>query len=380
MKDTDAASRQETQRLDYIDAMRGLAILAVLVMHSAVMVQTDIPIKSIQNIINSGAMGVQLFYITSAFTLFLSLKSKSDKEHNPTRNFFLRRFFRIAPLYYIMIVYHLIESNFHVSPGTIISHFVFLHGLHPYWINSVVGGAWSIADEALFYLMTPFLFFHIKNIKRACNILLASLVLRVVLYEILSRFNPVDPNASFFTSWWTFLYCYLPNQLPVFLLGVVLYFLIVEKQSLPVYPLVHSGKFIVTVSVLILGELASKKNILTRFILNVSVFDNHILFAAAFSLFIIGISKFKFKLFVNPLVGYIGKISYSMYLTHFLIVKWMTKANFLDFIENDLGNYFIRFMVITVITMAFSTITYYVIERPFQNCGKKIIAMLEKKV
>jgi peptidoglycan/LPS O-acetylase OafA/YrhL len=356
---------QETEihRLDYIDSLRGLAILAVLVLHSASLFQTNVQIKAIQNIIGSGEMGVQLFYIVSAFTLFLSLKNRFSRENNPIRNFFLRRFFRIAPLYYIMIIYYLVEANFRISPGTLISHITFLHGLHPYWINTFVGGAWSIADEVLFYLIVPFLFFHIKNIKQACNILLGSLVLRVVLYAILSRFNPVDPNATVFMSWGMFLYCYLPNQLPVFLLGIVLYFLIMERQNLPVY----SGKVILTVAILILGELASKWG------------NQHIFFSIALSLFIVGISKFRFKLFVNPVVRYIGKISYSMYLTHPVIIKWLGKINLLNFIENSLGNYCIRLMIITIATMLFSTITYYCIEQPFQSFGKKLLRYLERK-
>src|SRR5688500_15882045 len=98
------------KKLDYIDALRGLAILAVVMVHASQYGSFDVhPILA--RIISEGGRGVQLFFLVSAFTLFLSYKNRSPLESHPTRNFFIRRFFRIAPMYYLGIVYYLIQNG-----------------------------------------------------------------------------------------------------------------------------------------------------------------------------------------------------------------------------------------------------------------------------
>lgn len=48
----------------------------------------------------TGQRGVALFFIVSAFTLFLSYDNRKEERH-PTRNFFIRRFFRLAPMAFL---------------------------------------------------------------------------------------------------------------------------------------------------------------------------------------------------------------------------------------------------------------------------------------
>jgi peptidoglycan/LPS O-acetylase OafA/YrhL len=86
-------------KLDYIDALRGYAILGVVAVHS-LMGKSHVFGSSI---IGIGAKGLQLFYMMSAFTLMLSFKNTSVK-NNSNLNFFIRRFFRIAPMFYLAII------------------------------------------------------------------------------------------------------------------------------------------------------------------------------------------------------------------------------------------------------------------------------------
>ena len=93
-----------TPKYDYIDALRGFAILGVLMVHSA---QAVAPVHELLGqFMFSGVRGVQLFYIASAVTLCMSWRHRSALEAAPLRNFFLRRFFRIAPMFYIAIVFY----------------------------------------------------------------------------------------------------------------------------------------------------------------------------------------------------------------------------------------------------------------------------------
>jgi peptidoglycan/LPS O-acetylase OafA/YrhL len=47
--------------------------------------------------------GIPLFFIISASTLYLSLDSKAGEGKRFTK-FYLRRFFRIAPLFYVLLI------------------------------------------------------------------------------------------------------------------------------------------------------------------------------------------------------------------------------------------------------------------------------------
>jgi peptidoglycan/LPS O-acetylase OafA/YrhL len=76
---------------------------------------------------------------------------------------------------------------------------------------------------------------------------------------------------------------------------------------------------------------------------------------------------------VNPLFKYLGKISYSMYLCHFGIFTVLKRINFIDYVENQIINYFIRFVLVVLISVVISSVSYNLIEIPFQNIGKKII-------
>jgi peptidoglycan/LPS O-acetylase OafA/YrhL len=103
------------------------------------------------------------------------MNRRNENEKHPKFNFFIRRFFRIAPLYYIGILYYLWQDGFGsrywlsdqelVTTANILSNIFFVHGFNPYWMNSVVPGGWSIAVEMLFYCIAPLLFVKIKNVS-----------------------------------------------------------------------------------------------------------------------------------------------------------------------------------------------------------------------
>lgn len=112
---------------------------------------------------------------------------------------------------------------------------------------------------------------------------------------------------------------------------------------------------------------------------NDAVVPFHIFFGIAFLMLGVALSKFKFKLIVNPIVQYIGKISFSMYLVHFSVIHWLTNLHFIEYSSNWLLNYVVRFSLVTCITVLISSILYRVIEIPFQKIGKKIIDKLELK-
>jgi peptidoglycan/LPS O-acetylase OafA/YrhL len=260
-------SDMKNNHYDFIDSLRGIAILCVIMVHTGIDGRFNVP-NLLTKLVAEGARGVQLFYLVSAFTLFLSMENRITKELNTIRNFFIRRFFRIAPMYYIAILVSLITTGFgprywlgdaqNITKFNILSNIFFLHGFNPYWIESLVPGGWSIAIEMTFYCILPFLFKKIKTINHAITCFVISIVIRPILYMILIRFDPTGSDHL----WGEYLFLYFPSQFPVFCLGIIMYFIVIKKQGL--YDI--SGKTLFMVSLCCIADITSGMNVLALII------------------------------------------------------------------------------------------------------------------
>jgi peptidoglycan/LPS O-acetylase OafA/YrhL len=295
-----------------------------------------------------------------------------NRKNEKTHSFFIRRFFRIAPLYYVGIVFYTflhfvpLEILFgtgkfvlNISYSEILSNFFFLHGIFPDYINHLVPGGWSIAVEMTFYLFVPILFCSITNIYRALLLLFVSIFTGILFVKLLTGNAYWDRN---FFLYFSFLY-----QLPVFALGIIGYFIVVKNQA------------------------KEKKNTaLLAIIFCVMVYICNVvcdksffwmLFAAGlFLLLLVFFSKYPLYAFVNPLTQFLGKISFSIYIFHFFFIG-IVRHSFMNFIPvynnfTAIVNFFIQFLSVLCATSGLSYLTYKYIEIPFQEIGKTIILKL----
>jgi peptidoglycan/LPS O-acetylase OafA/YrhL len=363
-------------KIRFVDALRGIAIIGVLVIHCGQVGANKYP-AVIQNVILNGAIGVQLFFVASAFTIFLTYANRHDKETNPLGNFFVRRFFRIAPMYYFGIIYFLWQDGFgarywlgdapQVSAWNVLSNILFVHSINPYWITSVVPGGWSIAVEVCFYCLVPFLFLRVRSLNQAFVLFLLTILLRMFLQSLLQRFPMITSEHL----WREYLFFYPPDQFPVFACGIILYFLFTTSPSeWRVEPIT-----VFIFSLLLLMQLLTHTNF---------IFPVHVQFAMAFAVLGYALSRREFLALVNPVTIYIGKISYSMYLVHFAVLYWLEKFNYVDFAPSAIPyffivNYLLRFFCLASLTIVLSAFSYHFIEVPFQNIGKTIVRRKENQ-
>lgn len=347
------------QRLAYIDSLRGLAILGVLIVHCGQEGSSEDLPAYLKEVTEAGGMGVMLLFIISSFTLLSSLHAASDSNFIP---FFLKRFFRIAPLYYLGILYFNFwgyENRTQYNISEILFNVTFTNSLSTRYFNSLVPGGWSISVEVLFYLLLPLLFIKIKTLRSALILLLLALIFRFIMINAFTGYDSL------------FLFFFLPNHLPIFGLGIVLYFL-VQQQNVPF-------KIIGTVSSALFFS-----GILLQ-LMKIDFIPVHFLYGIAFLnlTYYLGITNK--KIWINNLVFQnIGKISYSMYLWHFIVLLYMDRLGLIDLIydytlSSVVINFIYRFLLYTVLTMLFSYVTYKYIEMPFQNLGRAIIKKIAKK-
>jgi peptidoglycan/LPS O-acetylase OafA/YrhL len=102
------------KKFDFIDALRGVAVFDVIMSHA----QRDVELWGYMGskatlspwlhcITAQGARGVQLFFVLSALTLCNSQSQRRTGE-NTWIDFFSRRFFRIAPMFYAALFFYTI--------------------------------------------------------------------------------------------------------------------------------------------------------------------------------------------------------------------------------------------------------------------------------
>jgi peptidoglycan/LPS O-acetylase OafA/YrhL len=341
---------------DYIDALRGYAILMVIAVHSSQYFSDLSP--TTKALADQGARGVQLFFVASAMTLCMSWKAR----HDGAIAFYIRRFFRIAPMFYLTLPVFLYfrgwGPSIYAPDGIGLRHVVmsitFTHGFMPDTITSVVPGSWSIADEMMFYAMFPLLM--AIRIRIRFNTAAVLTVLATILCVVLQRYvagaagRIADPTWR--AAWGTFYFLWLINQLPCFLFGILVARWIEEKKQVrrPAALVLLSIGLGVWVTLFpnsfpLLGKLVVPA-------------QAGLLFAA----FALGLSKWQPKLLVNPVIGWIGKVSYSGYLLHLLII-----TSGLSFPRE---NFAVVFASLAAITIGISTITYLCVEKPFNRLGR----------
>lgn len=363
-------------KLDYIDALRGLAILGVIWLHfSGDTLLVEQVSERVRFIVQQGGGGVQLFFLASAFTLFRSAQYRMGKEAHATRNFFIRRVFRIVPMYYLGIAYYLWQNGFGPqpfldttlpnSPDNIVGNLFFLQAVNPYW-QWLLPGSWSIATEMAFYLLVPLLVHYIRDLNGALRFVLGALVLRVVLVLALRAF-PLIPDAQL---WESYLFFFLPAQLPVFGLGVVLYFLV--SQELP--------RRIPTAELSVLAALLLAQWGSGTFLL----LPHHFEMAFGFLLMALILRRLSWDHLPGKVLRHIGKVSFSMYVIHWAVLYGFSKAGWIV-VPVDQGlafaalGYLWRLAAVLAVATALSTLTYRLVEQPGIRLGERLITRLQQR-
>lgn len=224
----------DKEKLEFVDLLRGVAILMVVVVHTAVVIP-GLP-AALADLLRFGQMGVQLFFVASAYTLARSY-GRSVGRPLAIRSFYLRRWFRIAPMYYVGILLYLslrVAKSIAEGGGMrdlhpytvthVLANLLFVHGLYPPANNNIVPGGWSIGTEMLFYSIFPALFALATRLRRHAGIVgLGGLIVIAMLANAVVQVIVAGSLTIGMTNN-SFAYLNLLNQLPAFLFGLVGYF------------------------------------------------------------------------------------------------------------------------------------------------------------
>jgi peptidoglycan/LPS O-acetylase OafA/YrhL len=336
-----------TARNPSLDLLRGLAITMVVLTHCSHTATSIIPGLRYFSF-HYGELGVQLFFIVSGYTMMLTFGETTGLAS--ARSFYLRRAFRIVPLFWIAILFYLmlprVEATRVWAPdgigiGDVVLNFLFLQWTRVTAFNSIVPGGWSIAVEMQFYLLFPLLIyvFRKRNGPLFCYAVIAALTVVArfasehLLIPQMAASLPANQGylAEAFYFWW------LPNQMICFGFGMLLYDYI-ELNNRPTIG-----------TLLLLGSCLS------------SIFGCQVVTLATISFAVLALNL------KSSLMSLLGRHSYAIYLVHFAFV-WALAA----LISIDL---FVMFVLVTAASLAVSYfVTGPLVERRCNRLGHALAA------
>ncbi len=315
-------------RLAGLDELRGLAALLVLIMH---LIQT-VNLGSGTGVIGLG--GVSGFFILTGFLMPYLLVEKYANFKNSTILFLSKRLLRLSPPFLIAAVivasYQVVRG--HISAAEQLSaemigcHLTYSCGLLQLrWYGEIF---WTLAIEFQYYLFAAFVMLVIGFISRPHRIVvLAIIATSMVLLQFALQSSSID--SAIVKDW-------MPKYSIRFAIGLVCYGLYLGIKPAMLWPLL---------ALLI-------------------YFDwHHVIHGftiAFFSICLVFQSSNRFAPF-----KWLGKVSYSLYLTHALFGVVAAKSLLLVFSFEGADVLAIFFGA--AVSFAVAHIFWYFIERPAQR-------------
>ena len=333
-----------------IDGLKGLAILMVMATHIADHgIEGPWRYSFLQAFFAAGERGVQLFFLISGFAIFVNSRERMGREKNPWACFYVRRWFRILPLWWFVVF--LFSLVFALRSNVTLAWMSFYFGFVSFdmdWVIPVLPG-WSLFVEESFYLLFPLVFPWLLTARKTLGLFIFSLLVSWSWQLLAPRYGVSEINNFVFwfplTQWFCFplgvlLYHWNRPQEPAnsaFLNGIILT-LLPLSQFLGFVPATFGQAGLIYLAL----QPATWLHQITK---------------------------------ASPL-RFFGRRCYSLYLTHLFLICFFRsyfRALFarlgisLPFAEVEIV---LKFGVYALICVAVATLLYILVEKPTQILGR----------
>ncbi len=280
---------------------------------------------------------VDMFFIVSGFLVFWSFDNDQNIKH-----FYIKRFFRIFPLYAILIV---LQTFFFIvfsdgGFGQIVKYFVcnivFLNFLSPsvstifssMQVDAINGSLWTLKNEVVFYVLMPLLF---RLYKKWRLYFLAMLYLFSLFYMLVVDYLGISKLLVQF-----------PAQLRLFTVGITLYVMFDKLKNKNIIFFV-AGSFGLIV-----------------------LFSGNDYFKFSLYPFLLGIIMIWLVYYVKP-IKIKFDFSYSFYILHFPVIQLSV------YFGVNPVNPIISFVSLFSVVLVLSYFSEKYIEKRFIKLGRDII-------
>ena len=334
-----------SKRYSNIDQLRFIAALTVAMAHLIISKQgLSLNLEILSSI------SVEVFFIISGFVLAPQILKVSQSENiNNYKIFLIRRWYRTIPLYILSLVLTSIIIGQFLS-FDFFKYLFFIQNFFKIVVNiDYFSISWSLSVEEWFYFIFPlFLLICIKFSKFNNHkfIIYASIVFIIIIF--LLRFINIEDE-----EWGSSVRRIVIYRLDSIVFGFILYF----------YRDKISDKFFNKISLLIGIILTS---VILYKILEINAFKNLILYKIIFhyivaiwgSLVVLFFYIIDKKIENNYLIKFnlfLGKISYSIYLFHLLIIYIISLLNI---------SILFTIFIFLLTQILISSLLYYYFEKP----------------
>ena len=284
-------------------------------------------------------------------------------------DYFVKRFWRIAPLFYsviaVMILLPVIASRtWMIDIEKLLLNLTFTFGFTP-WEGIVMAG-WTVSVEMLFYAILPVLMLTVRTMSATLALLFASLF--VSYFMRTSLHVHYEHTLSQYGYNWS--YFSFGSNLCFFAMGMYAFRLtrhfsadtLIMRWGMP------------TVSVMLLGAfMFTGLDMPMKGIGRIDL----IVWGVAFTTLCVWQSTRPSLWCANRALEYAGERSYSIYLLHPMVIVFFKTPirQTYDFFSPYIGSYafFICGLLVIALILISSEITYRVIEIPGIRYGQRVI-------
>jgi peptidoglycan/LPS O-acetylase OafA/YrhL len=358
------------RRFAFLDSLRGLAAVYVVLLHMTLVPTPNLAVPHwLSGFVMMGGSGVTLFFVISAFSLCYTIAKHSDDSIGFS-GFYIRRFFRIAPLFCLILSITIFRDIYlfseHHKILEIFQNIFFAYNFIPGSQEGIVWASWTIGVEMIFYAIFPLLFKYLDDIYKIATFILFSLIISAAFSEALFYLmTSRSARNGFYT--YTIL-----RHLPIFAFGILSYEIFKTRILNNQMP---RALGLLLIGIAIYGYISLGSGKLDLFFV-----DQYYWQAVIYGCLVLGLAIYPLPIIVNAVTTYLGRVSYSIYLLHPLIVLLFRPMYRL--VYSFLLPTTVKFMLCTAATLigvvATASVTYLLVEEPGMRLGKHVLAWLSR--
>lgn len=369
----------QSQR-DYFENINGLRFLgavAILFFHCATLpgdIWTSFSdgfwFQKVHFVISRGHLGIVMFFVLSGFliTHILLWEFKSNGKIN-TINFFIRRFLRVWPLYFLLVIF-----GFFIFPllphGVETVHKIWRFALFlpnldeiimgPYDSINFLSTTWSIGVEEQFYIVWGLVLTALTFRKRLNRKVFVGICIGAILSALLFRFFHLDdPRVLYYHTFSVMSDLAIGCLIAIWSYsgGAKRYFENLKRWKIVLF-------YIAAIAMLLYeghifrGTLFVFERITPALIFAVVILEQ------------VYSKQSFFKLDRIPLFFFSGEITYSFYILHSIFIYYWAIFFKEHGYTSELIHYVSFYGAVFASTYATSLITYFTIERPIFRLRK----------
>lgn len=351
---------KDQSRFTFIDALRGLASLSVVLFHlhagsGAAVFSATLP-QFIQTLLKHGYLGVQVFFVLSGFVIAYSLRNVTI-DFAYFSNFLLRRLIRLSPPYWgaiALVIFSRYVSNFFLADRVaalpswqqLLAHLFYLQGLLR--LGNMSSIFWTLCIEIQFYIIFCILLAasqRLHCIRNFPKLIESSSIL--VTFGFASLLVAVWPLGLVPKNIWSALFF---PYFYIFLLGAFSYWALEKRIPIP---------YFIFYLLLILTEATVNGEIEALFAVLITIL-----------IYIVG-KKGRLQHWLNITgLQYLGQISYSLYLTHTIVSLPILNVGYRITRDSIIGSLF-WFLIALIVSFVTAHFWWKFIEKPSVEFSKR---------